>query len=145
MSAALKTAFQEFAGIAAPVLNIQDETHYVSALALIEELMTESEDSVDDPLGPMIDILARAISDYESRDPEIVAFEKGAREIPADIAMLSVLMDQYGLGVADFPEIGDKSLISRILSGSRNLTKQHIEKLSRRFGIEPGMFFDAVK
>jgi len=121
MSAALKTAFQEFAGIAAPVLNIQDETHYVSALALIEELMTESEDSVDDPLGPMIDILARAISDYESRDPEIVAFEKEAREIPADIAMLSVLMDQYGLGVADFPEIGDKSLISRILSGSRNL------------------------
>ena len=142
MSAALKTAFQEFAGIAAPVLNIQDETHYVSALALIEELMTESEDSVDDPLGPMIDILARAISDYESRDPEIVAFEKEAREIPADIAMLSVLMDQYGLGVADFPEIGDKSLISRILSGSRNLTKQHIEKLSRRFDIEPGMFFE---
>ncbi len=141
MSAALKTAFQEFAGIAAPVLNIQDETHYVSALALIEELMTESEDSVDDPLGPMIDILARAISDYESRDPEIVAFEKEAREIPADIAMLSVLMDQYGLGVADFPEIGDKSLISRILSGSRNLTKQHIEKLSRRFDVEPGMFF----
>ena len=142
MSAALKTAFQEFAGIAAPVLNIQDETHYVSALALIEELMTESEDSVDDPLGPMIDILARAISDYESRDPEIVAFEKEAREIPADIAMLSVLMDQYGLGVADFPEIGDKSLISRILSGSRNLTKQHIEKLSRRFDVEPGMFFE---
>ena len=141
MSAALKTAFQEFAGIAAPVLNIQDETHYVSALALIEELMTESEDSADDPLGPMIDILARAISDYESRDPEIVAFEKEAREIPADIAMLSVLMDQYGLGVADFPEIGDKSLISRILSGSRNLTKQHIEKLSRRFDVEPGMFF----
>ena len=141
MSAALKTAFQEFAGIAAPVLNIQDETHYVSALALIEELMTESEDSVDDPLGPMIDILARAISDYESRDPEIVAFEKEAREIPADIAMLSVLMDQYGLGMADFPEIGDKSLISRILSGSRNLTKQHIEKLSRRFDVEPGMFF----
>ena len=142
MSAALKTAFQEFAGIAAPVLNIQDETHYVSALALIEELMTESEDSVDDPLGPMIDILARAISDYESRDPEIVAFEKEAREIPADIAMLSVLIDQYGLGVADFPEIGDKSLISRILSGSRNLTKQHIEKLSRRFDVEPGMFFE---
>ena len=142
MSAALKTAFQEFAGIAAPVLNIQDETHYVSALALIEELMTESEDSVDDPLGPMIDILARAISDYESRDPEIVALEKKAREIPADIAMLSVLMDQYGLGVADFPEIGDKSLISRILSGSRNLTKQHIEKLSRRFDVEPGMFFE---
>ena len=64
---------------------------------------------------------------------------------PSDIAMLRVLMDQHGLGVADFPEIGDKSLLSRILSGSRNLTKQHIKKLSRRFGVEPGMFFEAVE
>lgn len=145
MSAVLKTAFEKFAGIAAPVLDIRDDDHYTAALELIDELMAESDDRPDNPLNVMIGILARAISDYESRDPEIAEFEALAMQEPSDIALLRVLMDQHGLGVADFPEIGDKSLISRILSGSRNLTKQHIEKLSRRFGIEPGMFFDAVK
>ena len=57
------------------------------------------------------------------------------------MAMLRVLMKQHGLGVADFPEIGDKSLVSRILSGSRNLTKQHIQKLAARFGVSANLFF----
>jgi HTH-type transcriptional regulator/antitoxin HigA len=52
-----------------------------------------------------------------------------------------VLMKQHGLGVADFPEFGDKSLVSRILSGSRNLTKQHIQKLAKRFGVSESLFF----
>ncbi|MEA2080322.1 MAG: helix-turn-helix domain-containing protein, partial [Pseudomonadota bacterium] len=69
------------------------------------------------------------------------AFETQAGEIPVDVAMLRVLMKQYVLGVADFPEIGDKSLVSRILSGSRNLTKQHIQKLAARFGVSTSMFF----
>jgi hypothetical protein len=52
----------------------------------------------------MIGILARAISDYESHDPDIAEFEVLAMQEPSDIAMLRVLMDQHGLGVADFPE-----------------------------------------
>jgi len=28
-----------------------------------------------------------------------------------------------------------------VLSGERNLSKKHIQALSKRFGIEPGMFF----
>ena len=56
--------------------------------------------------------------------------------------LLRLLMAQHDLGVADFPEIGDKSLVSRILSGSRNLTKQHIQRLAARFSISAGMFFE---
>jgi HTH-type transcriptional regulator/antitoxin HigA len=62
--------------------------------------------------------------------------------VPRDLAVLGVLMDQYGLGVNDLPEIGSKSLVSRILSGERNLTKKHIQALSKRFGINPANFFD---
>ncbi len=58
-----------------------------------------------------------------------------------NVAMLRLLMDQHQLGVANFPEIGDKSLISRILSGKRNLTKQHITLSSERFNINPSLFF----
>jgi HTH-type transcriptional regulator/antitoxin HigA len=60
---------------------------------------------------------------------------------PADLAMLRLLMDQHDLGTADLPEIGSKSMVSRVLSGERNLNKHHIQALSKRFGIDPGLFF----
>ena len=60
---------------------------------------------------------------------------------PADLTMLRLLMDQYGLGTADLPEIGSKSMVSRVLSGKRNLNKKHIQALAGRFGINPGLFF----
>ena len=60
---------------------------------------------------------------------------------PADLAVLRLLMDQHGLGTADLPEIGSKSMVSRVLSGERSLSKKHIQALSKRFGINPGLFF----
>ena len=56
--------------------------------------------------------------------------------------MLRLLMEQHELKGTDFPEIGDKTLISKILNGSRSLTKDHITKLAERFGISPALFFD---
>ena len=115
--------------------------HFHKALALIEELLQEAEDSKNDTLNGLIELLSRAIGSYEDRMEDVVRFEAGALDTPADIATLRLIMDQYELGVADFPEIGDKSLISRILSGERNLTKQHIAKLADRFHVNPGLFF----
>lgn len=52
-------------------------------------------------------------------------------------------MDQNDLGVADLPEIGSKSLVSKILNArDRRLTRQHIDALSKRFNISPALFFD---
>ncbi len=139
---ALKTVFQDFAEVAAPYLHITDAEHYEEALALVEALMEGTSDNDDDPLNRVIDLVAHAIGRYERGLATLEAFETQANNIPADVAMLRVLMKQQGLGVADFPEIGDKSLVSRILSGSRNLTKQHIQKLSERFGTNSSLFFD---
>jgi HTH-type transcriptional regulator/antitoxin HigA len=138
---ALKAAFQDFAEVAAPYLHITDDVHYEEALALVEALLEEAQDSEDDPLNRVIGLVAQAIGRYERDIEALQAFETQAGEIPVDVAMLRVLMKQHGLGVADFPEIGDKSLVSRILSGSRNLTKQHIQKLATRFGVSTSMFF----
>ncbi len=41
--------------------------------------------------------------------------------------MLAFLMEERGLGQTDFPEIGSQSLISKILSGERKLTVEHIK------------------
>jgi len=142
---ALKNVFEDFAQTAAPYLHIVDKEHYEEALSLIEQLMEEAKDSHEDPINGVINMLGNAIAHYEEQVKELSTFDTEVRTGPADVAMLRVLMDQHNLGMVDFPEIGDKSLISRILSGSRNLTKQHIEKLSERFNISPGLFFDLIQ
>jgi len=138
---AFKEACHRFAQAAAPYIPIKDDEHYGEALELIESLMEEADDSPGDPINTVIDLLGRAIEAYENRDEELVAFEKRAMEQPADLAMLRLLMSQHHLGTADLPEIGSKSMVSRVLSGERSLNKNHIKALSKRFGIDPGLFF----
>lgn len=134
-------AYQVFADKAAPYLHIKDEEHYEEALSLIETLMEQAGDDATDPLNGLIELLSHAVADYEDQQESLTAFEIEAESVPPDVAMLRLLMEQHRLGTADFPEIGDKSLLSRIVRGERNLTKKHIEKLAERFGIGAGLFF----
>lgn len=48
-----------------------------------------------------------------------------AQAMPGGIAVIRTLMDQYGLTLSDLPEIGSKSMVSRVLSGKRKLTLEH--------------------
>jgi len=138
---AFKNACQDFAHAAEPYLHIRDADHYDETMELIEELLEEAEDSLDDPINAIIDLLSRSIESYENENTELVEFESRIMEQPADLSMLRVLMDQYNLGIADLPEIGSKSMVSRVLSGERALNKNHIKSLSERFNINPGLFF----
>lgn len=61
------------------------------------------------------------------------------------VSALRLLMEQLGLGVNDLPEIGSKSYVSKILNErDRQLTRQHIEALSRRFQVSPALFFNVA-
>jgi HTH-type transcriptional regulator/antitoxin HigA len=139
----LTNSFLGFAAQASNILHIKSEQDYEDALTTIEHLFERAEDKPDDPLNDLIDILSRAIEKYESKQNDIISFDKEAKNINQDISMLRVLMDHHGLTVSDLQdEIGSKSLISMILSGKRNLTKEHIQRLSQRFNISPSLFFD---
>lgn len=138
---AFQEAYRSFAQAAAPYCHISDEEHYKEALELVESLLEEAKDSPDDPLNAVIEMLSHAIETYENGDEDLVAFEKQAIDQPADRAMLRLLMDQHGLGTADLPEIGSKSMVSGVLAGKRGLSKTHIQALAERFGIHPGLFF----
>lgn len=138
---ALKNACHNFAQTAAPYLHIKDNDHYQETLALLEELLQEAEDSLDDPLNAIIDMLSSSIETYENTDKKLVEFEARAMQQPTDLAVIRLLMDQYSLGTNDLPEIGSKSMVSRVLSGERALNKNHIKALSERFNIDPGLFF----
>ncbi len=86
-------------------------------------------------------MLSRAIEEYESQDDELVAFVREADAIPLDAALVRTLMQQHQLTGSELPEIGDKTMICKVLNGKRQLTRQAIERLSARFGIRPAMFF----
>ncbi len=137
----VKDACHSFARAAAPYVHITDDARYGKALDLVEDLLEEGADSPHDPLNLVIEMLSRAIEAYENKNEELATFAKQAMEQPADLAMLRLLMDQHGLNTTDLPEIGSKSMVSRVLSGERNLSKKHIQALSKRFGIDPGLFF----
>ena len=52
-------------------------------------------------------------------------------------------IQQLGFSQSDFEnEIGNKSLVSRILSGERSLTLDHMRALANRFQIPVSMFVD---
>lgn len=136
-----KNAFRDFSNIASPFLNLKDEAHYLAALELIEDLLQEAEDTLDEPLNPVIKMLSQAIETYENQDDKLAAFEKEAKLLASDISVLRLIMDQHALGVDDIPEIGSKSMVSRVLNGKRDLNKNHIKALSERFGVNPNIFF----
>jgi HTH-type transcriptional regulator/antitoxin HigA len=51
-------------------------------------------------------------------------------------------MDQHGLKQKDLVDVfGTASIVSEVLSGKRELNKEHIKRLSDRFHVSPELFF----
>ena len=115
-------------------INNQDE--YEQALETLDALMDDYDNNI-----PLIEILSASIERWEESAEEFSEFNKRINSLQVDHVVLKTLMEQYHLGVADFPEIGSKSLISKIINNKRGLTKEHIIALSHRFKINPSLFF----
>lgn len=115
---------------------IDNDTDYHHALLLMDELIENYEDN-----RVLIEVLAQTIGAWEETSPEFIDFNAQLAELN-DGSVLKLLMEQHSLGIADFPEIGSKSLVSKILNGrERRLTRDHIQALSQRFGVNPALFF----
>lgn len=119
------------------VTGIKSAAEHQQALDLMEELLEHYDENL-----VVIEALSNVISRYED---ESVRFETfNLRQATADpaVATLKVLMDQHGLNMGDFEnEIGKKSMVSQVLSGKKNLTREHIMKLAQRFNVSPAVFF----
>ena len=117
---------------------IETPDEYDQALALLNELT----ESFEERNQPLIDLLFNSIEGWESEDPDVQAFDARIDELDPGVSTLKVLIDQHQLKLSDFKdELGGKSHVSMILSGARQLTKDHIQALSQRFGISPALFF----
>ena len=118
------------------ISHIDSDSDYAAALALMDELIEDY-----DTQKPLIEVLGAAIERWENSAPEFKQFNAAVAGQDPAISTLRLLMEQHGLGVADLPEIGSKSLVSRILRGERGLTRSHITVLCQRFDVQPALFF----
>jgi HTH-type transcriptional regulator/antitoxin HigA len=51
-------------------------------------------------------------------------------------------MDQHDLKQKDLVDVfGTPSIVSEVMSGKRELNKEHIKRLSERFHVSPELFF----
>lgn len=141
MSQTVLSAYKPFIEVVWPYVHIADEDAYKAALGLLESLLESANDSKEDPLNPLIDMVSNAIEHYEDMDDQLNEFLEEADKYPSDIAMLRSLMEQYGLTGNDLPEIGSKSMVSKVLSGKRELSRSAIEQLCQRYNLKPAMFF----
>ena len=58
------------------------------------------------------------------------------------VEVLAELMEASNLKQKDLASLfGSESVVSEVLRGKRELNKHHIERLSKRFGVSPAVFF----
>jgi HTH-type transcriptional regulator/antitoxin HigA len=67
---ALFNAYLAFWDTAQPFVSIANDADYLQALNALEQALESADDTVDDPMNPLIDMLSHAIEKYESRDKE---------------------------------------------------------------------------
>jgi HTH-type transcriptional regulator / antitoxin HigA len=84
-----------------------------------------------------IELLSLLVETYEAERFRIAA--------SSPIEVLKFLMDQNGLQQRDLvSELGSESNVSLILSGKRNLTLAHVQRLGRRFGVPGSVFLESM-
>lgn len=85
-------------------------------------------------VGQYLNAVIPFIEQYEKRE-----FSIGSAT-PEDV--LGFLMEQHDLSQYDLArELGGQPVVSQILRGKRRLTREHIERLSKRFGVTPATFY----
>jgi HTH-type transcriptional regulator / antitoxin HigA len=82
----------------------------------------------------LAELLTLLIEDFEEKRYRL------PRSTPLDV--IRFLMEQHGLLQKDLAEeFGTPSIVSEVLSGKRDLSKDHIKRLSQRFHVSPELFF----
>jgi len=112
----------------------RNEAEYESLSAFLNELMEWSRHHHDEETTSLLKLIAANIRSYEAKH--------FVSEKVSPLQMLKFLMEEHELGQSNLPEIGSQSLVSKIFSGERQLTIEHVRKLSKRFGVSPAVFFN---
>lgn len=112
----------------------KNKKQYEESKALLRQIMALETNEKTPEIISFAKMLAKQISCYEKE-------KYGFDEKVEPKELLAHLIKEHGLTQSDLPEIGSQSLVSKILKGERELTVEHIKKLSARFNISPQTWF----
>jgi HTH-type transcriptional regulator/antitoxin HigA len=114
------------------IRNDEELAEYTRALF---KLTAKAEPTPDEEEA--IQLMTLLIERYEQQHYPVPEAE------PDDV--LRYLLERNGLSQRDIaPELGNESTVSLVLSGKRQLNRDHIARLSRRFRVSPAVFFKAA-
>src|SRR5687768_288351 len=117
-----------------PVRRIRTEAERAEAVAIIREISLRGEPPLDEGELDYVDALGQFVADFERSN-------RLTRRKSTPLQLLKSLMEENGLRPSDIGRIiGSMSNATMILQGKRELSKQHIRKLSQRFNVSPGLF-----
>lgn len=132
----LQNAWQAF-NRATRIAPIRDETHYTEMVSLADYLIEVIGSAKKHPLLDLFDLVSELIRSYDAGHYAVP--DASPREV------LHFLMDQHGLAQSDLPEVGNQSVISMLLSGTRQLNVRQIQALAARFHVSPTVFMEMVE
>jgi HTH-type transcriptional regulator/antitoxin HigA len=113
-----------------PLAPIRGERHFKEAVGMIDELSIIDEEKLTAGQADYLLVLSDLVERYEDRHFQ----EKGA--FGDGVQALAYLMEQRGMSASDLGRLlGSRSLGSAILRRERELSKGHVVKLARYFGI----------
>jgi HTH-type transcriptional regulator / antitoxin HigA len=111
---------------------IRTDAELDAASALIDELTDR--DDLSPAEADYLDVLGDLVENYEDEHVEMPHV--------SDADMLRSLMDEKGVRQSDVVRgTGlSKTVLSLVLNGKRDLTREHIETLAKYFGVNPAAF-----
>ena len=122
-----------------PITRRKSHAAYTQAVSLLLHELEMGRVSPGDrrSIEGYLNAIVPFVEEYEKRRFRL------KRITPED--MLRFLMEQNHLSQYDLAgELGGQPVVSHILRGERKLTREHIERLSRRFGLSPAAFYSAA-
>lgn len=118
-------------GISAPKVITSDAQNERYIAALLE---LERKNHLSAPEKHFAELLTLLVEAYEEKHYPV--------RTSSPIAVVTELMHANNLRQKDLaPVLGTESIVSEILSGKRELSKNHIERLSKKFNVSPAVFF----
>ena len=131
MSAASAHDYGELLSSTQPEV-IQSEAENERSIQLLERLV--SLPTLTPAQEKLVKLLTVLIKEFESRSYPL--------EASGPLDVIRHLMETNHLRQKDLVDVfGTESIVSDVLNGKRDLTKEHIRRLSARFGISPSVFF----
>jgi HTH-type transcriptional regulator/antitoxin HigA len=119
-----------------PLRPIRTEAELDAASAIVDELTDR--DALSPTESDYLDVLGDLVEKYEDEHVEMPRV--------SDAEMLRSLMDEKGVRQADVVRgTGiSKTVLSLVINGKRDLTREHIEALSHYFGVNPAAFLGSA-